>query len=125
MLIDLPGQPPSYEKPVSATSVEYFEWLEDNRQVLYPAFLIAVTVLIVLGVLWAVQTRQQEMSEVEKAKFKREIIRELRLNVDGLTLQALSRKVVLSEAKLSVLLDEMAGDHIVARTPEQKWRMSL
>jgi len=126
-LVDLPGQPPSYAKPQSATNVRYIEVLENNTHIIYPALAVLAIVAIVLGILQAF--RSDDISGVEKAELKREIIRELRRQIMGMTVDALSRATALPSLKVIKMLEEMKEENIVdcrtdtART--QTWRMKL
>ena len=101
----LPGER-EYAKPVGATRVKYIEALEDNTHVIYPAIAIFVLVLIVLGILQAWRT--DDMSGELKAELKREVIRELRVNPHGMTVEALGKALKLQPLKLLKVLEEMA-----------------
>ncbi len=126
-LVDLPGQPPPYAKPQSATDVRYIELLENNTHIIYPVLAGLAIVALVLGILQAF--RKDDMSIVDKAEVKREIIRELRKQVTGMTVEGLSRAVALPRLKVDRLLQEMKDENIVdSRTDSQRnttWRMKM
>ena len=126
-LVDLPGQPPPYEKPQSATDVRYIELLENNTHLIYPALAVLALVALVLGILQAF--RKDDMEIVDKAEVKREIIRELRRQISGMTVEALSKAVALPRLKVDRLLQEMKDENIVDdRTDSHRtttWRMKI
>ncbi len=127
LLIDLPGQPPSYPKPQSATDVRYIEFLEDNTHLIYPALAVLALVAIILGILQAY--RSEDMSGVEKAEIKRDIIRELRRQVGGMTVDDLARAIAVPSLKVLKILEELQKENIVdTRTNTRRlttWRMKL
>lgn len=124
-LIDMPGEPTPYAKPVSATKTKYFELLENNTHIVYPALAILVVALIAWGVISAWRT--EDMSGIQKAEVKREVIRELRREVWGMTVDALSKNVGIPSLKLLIILEEMQQQNIVeSRTDTRRvttWRM--
>lgn len=125
--IDLPGQPPDYVRPPSATTPRYIEFLEGNTHLVYPALAVLVLVLIALGILQA--WRSEDMDGVQKAELKRDVIRELRREVHGMSADALSKAVGVPSLKLLRILEEMQKDNILeSRTDTQRlttWRMKL
>jgi hypothetical protein len=125
--IDLPGEPPDYVRPPSATTPRYIELLEGNTHLIYPALAVLVLVLIALGILQA--WRSEDMDGVQKAELKRDVIRELRREVHGLSADALSKAVGVPSLKLLRVLEEMQKDNILeSRTDTQRlttWRMKL
>ncbi len=127
LFIDLPGQPPAYEKPQSATNVRYIEVLENNTHIIYPALALLAIIAIALGILQAF--RADDMSGVDKAEVKREIIRELRRQIMGLSVESLSRATALPKLKVIKILEEMKDENIVdCRTDTARnttWRIKL
>src|SRR5690349_8203512 len=82
-LLDMPGEPPKYVKPVGSASVKYIEALENNTHIVYPALAILMVALIAFGIISA--WRSEDSDGLKKAEMKREIIRELRREVYGMT----------------------------------------
>ncbi len=127
LAIDLPGEPPDYVRPPSATTPRYIEFLEGNTHLAYPALAVLVLVLIALGILQA--WRSEDMDGVQKAELKRDVIRELRREVHGMTADALSKAVGIPSLKLLRVLEEMQKDSILeARTDTRRittWKMKL
>lgn len=123
--IGMPGEPTPYAKPAGATSVRYFEFLEANTHLIYPALAIVAVVLIALGVVQA--WRREDMDGLKKAELKREIIRELRREVYGMTAVRLAKNLSLPGGRLLKLLEEMAEQGIVeSRTDTARvttWRV--
>jgi hypothetical protein len=125
LLIDLPGEPPSYARPVSATRPRYIEFLEDNTQFIYPGIAVLVVTLIALGVISAWRT--EDMDGIQKAEVKREIIGELRREIHGVTVDHLAKSLGVPSLKLIRLLDEMREQGITeCRTDTRRvttWRL--
>jgi hypothetical protein len=125
LLIDLPGDPPPYAKPVGATKVKYVELLEDNTHIVYPALAVLTLVLIALGAVSA--WRSDDLDGLQKAELKRDIIRELRREVWGMTAERLSTNVGVPLLKVVKVLEEMQSDSILeARTDTRRvttWRV--
>jgi hypothetical protein len=125
LLIDLPGQAPDYVRPPSATSPRYIELLENNTHLVYPALAVLVLLLIVLGILQA--WRSEDMDGLQKAELKRDIIKELRREVHGLTADTISKAVGIPSLKLLRILEEMQKDNILeSRTDTRRittWKM--
>ncbi|MCC6334474.1 MAG: hypothetical protein IT380_10865 [Myxococcales bacterium] len=121
----MPGEPTPYAKPVGATKVKYIELLENNSHIIYPLLAVVVVALIAFGVISA--WRSEDMSGLQKAELKREIIRELRREIWGMTADALSKNVGVPRFKLLKILEEMQADNILeARTDTQRvttWKM--
>lgn len=121
----MPGDPPRYVKPVDAAQSRYFEWLEANTHLVYPALAVLAVALIAFGVLKAL--RSEDMDGLQKAELKRELILELRREVWGMTAERLSRSVGVPALKLLKVLEEMQRDNIVeSRTDTSHvttWRM--
>jgi predicted transcriptional regulator len=111
--------------PVGATKVKYIEALEDNTGILYPALALLALVLIALGILQALRT--DDMDAVVKAELKREIIRELRIEIHGMTAELLAKKVNQPSHRLAKLLEEMVEAGMVERFTDTRrittWRV--
>lgn len=88
-----------------------YAWIDANRAVVFPAIVGATILLIALAVLS--QLRRQDMDGKLKDKVKAELIRELRLEMGGVTADELSRKVGLEKFKTVRLLEEMQKDGIL------------
>jgi hypothetical protein len=125
LALDMPGDPPKYVKPVGSASVRYFEWLENNTHVVYPALAVVLVALIAFGIISAWRT--EDSDGLKKAELKREIIRELRREVYGMTANHLAKNIQVDGTKMLKLLEEMAEDNIVeSRTDSSRvttWRM--
>lgn len=88
-----------------------YSWVDANRGVVYPALVGATILLIALAVLS--QLRRQDMDGKLKNKVKGELIRELRIQVVGVTADELARTVGLEKFKTVRLLEEMQTDGIL------------
>lgn len=104
----------------------YFELLERNTHIIYPALGVLALVLIVAGILQA--WRSQDLAGLEKAEFKREIILELRRQAGcSASGEQLARAIGLDAFKTMKLLEEMQKDGILAsHTNTQRltvWRL--
>ncbi len=109
----LPGQDdqPKYVKPASSMAPKYFEMLEQNSHILYPALGILTLVLLVAGILQA--WRSQDMDGLTKNEFKRAIVNELRRNLSGLPGDVLARAVGLDRLKTMKLLEQMQQEGMI------------
>lgn len=103
--------PDSYVKPVSAMDPAYFEVLEKNTHIIYPALAILVLVLLVAGILQAWRT--QDLDGLQKAELKREVILVLRRETHGAEAELLAREVGMALLKLVKILEELQTDGIV------------
>ncbi|MFZ5438788.1 MAG: hypothetical protein ACOZQL_02205 [Myxococcota bacterium] len=125
LLIDLPGDPPKYTKPAGSADVRYIELLENNTHIIYPILAVTVVALIAFGVISA--WRSEDIDGLKKAELKREIIRELRREVWGMTADRLAKNIGVPGGRMLKLLEEMAEDSIVeSRTDTSRvttWRM--
>jgi hypothetical protein len=114
-----------YQVPVSATKPRYIEALEENTQLVYPAIAVLVLLLIALGVISA--WRSEDMDGIQKAEVKREIIRELRREIHGITVDRLAKLVKMPSFKVAKLLGEMEAQGIAeSRTDTRRlttWRL--
>lgn len=121
----IPGVGPQLGEPVGATRVKYIELLEENTHIIYPALGVLTLLLIGLGIIQALRT--EDMDAALKAELKREIIRVLRLDVLGMSVEALSKKMNQPSHKLATLLEDMAEAGLVeSRTDTRRlttWRV--
>lgn len=126
LLIEIPGDDtPRYRKPVGSTDANPFEWVQNHTNVVYPALAITVIALIAFSILSA--WRSEDIDGLKKAELKREIIRQLRKEVWGMTADALARALGVPGTRALKLLEEMAEQKIVeSRTDTSRvttWRM--
>ncbi len=125
LLPDLPSDQPRYTKPVGSAEVKYFELLENNSHIIYPIIAVTVVALIAFGVIAA--WRSEDVDGIAKAEMKREVIRQLRREVYGLTAVRLATILNVPGGKMLKLLEEMAEANIVeSRTDTSRvttWRM--
>jgi hypothetical protein len=89
----------------------YFELVEANAHIIYPVLAALVLALIVAGILQA--WRAHDLDGMAKAKLKREVMGELRLQTGGTTAESLARAVKLEPFKLVRLLEEMQRDGLL------------
>lgn len=119
------GENAPYVRTQGATTAKYFEFLENNTHIIYPLLTVTVLVLIALGVLQAWRT--QDLDGVQKAELKRELINQLRRDLHGTTVDAMSKVVGLPPFRLNKLLEEMQKDGILeSRTDTRRittWRL--
>jgi hypothetical protein len=120
-----PPEQPHYVQPLSATKPRYIEALEENTQLVYPAIAVLVLLLIALGVISA--WRSEDVDGIQKAELKREIIRELRRELHGITVERLAKLVNSPNLKVAKLLEEMQVQGIAeSRTDTRRvttWRL--
>lgn len=88
-----------------------YAWIEANRGVVYPVLVGGTILIIAMGILS--QLRRQDMDGKLKDKIKAELIRELRLQLVGVTADELSRTVGLEKFKTVRLLEEMQTDGLL------------
>lgn len=100
-----------YVKPDGAMSPAYFELLEKNTHIIYPALAILVLVLLVAGILQAWRT--QDLDGLQKAELKREVIIVLRRETHGAEAELLAKEVGMAVLKLVKILEELQRDGIV------------
>ncbi|MBJ6761071.1 hypothetical protein DRW03_31230 [Corallococcus sp. H22C18031201] len=123
----LPGQDPGpqYVKPVSSLSPKYFEFLEQNSHIIYPAIAVLTLVIIAAGILQAWRT--QDLDGLQKNQFKKAIVNELRRNISGLPGDVLAKAVGLDRLKTNRLLEQMQQEGMVlSHTNSQRltvWRV--
>lgn len=113
------------EKPASSVDPSYFEQLERNSHIVYPALGVLVLVLVSLAILQA--ARAQEMDGAAKAAYKRRIVDELRRHPAGLQAPELASALGLDRSKLVRLLDQMQQEGVLqSHTTTQRhtvWRV--
>jgi hypothetical protein len=116
---------PDYVRPVSSTSPKYFELLEQNSHIIYPALAVLTLVLIAAGILQAWRT--QDLDGLQKNEFKRAIVNELRRNISGMPGDMLAKAVGLDRLKTNRLLEQMQQEGlVVSHTNSQRltvWRV--
>jgi hypothetical protein len=109
--IQIPGLEPRPDGPASSVDPNYFELLERNSHIVYPALAILVLGLVSLAILQA--SRAQEMDGAVKAEFKKLIIEELRRFPAGLETPMLVESTGLERGKLVRLLNQMEQDGLL------------
>ena len=109
----MPGQDntPHYVKPASSMAPKYFDMLEQNSHIVYPALAILTMLLVVVGVFQA--WKSQDMDGLTKNEFKRAIVNELRRNISGLPGDMIARAVGLDRLKTVRLLEQMQNEGMV------------
>ncbi|MCP3138967.1 hypothetical protein [Pyxidicoccus xibeiensis] len=116
---------PEYTKPVSSLSPKYFELLEQNSHIIYPALAVLTLVIIAAGILQAWRT--QDLDGLQKNEFKRAIVNELRRNISGMPGDMLAKSVGLDRLKTNRLLEQMQQEGlVVSHTNSQRltvWRV--
>lgn len=116
---------PDHAKPVSSLSPKYFEALEQNSHIIYPALAVLTLVLIAAGILQAWRT--QDLDGLQKNEFKKAIVNELRRNVSGMPGDLLAKAVGLDRLKTNRLLEQMQQEGmVVSHTNSQRltvWRI--
>lgn len=113
LIAQIPGFENGYRKAGSGFNLfsGYFEVLERNSHIVYPALAVLVTLLLVAGILQAWRT--QDLDGLAKVELKREIILELRRQMGGVSADRLSQAVGLENFKTVKLLEEMQRDGIL------------
>lgn len=109
--LPIPGMESGPEKPASSVDPNYFELLERNSHIIYPALAILVLGLVSLAILQA--SRAQEMDGAVKAEFKKLIIEELRRFPAGLETPMLVESTGLERGKLVRLLSQMEQEGLL------------
>jgi hypothetical protein len=124
-LVPIPGIGTTLEKPASSVDPNYFELLERNSHIVYPALGMVVLGLITVAILQA--AKAQDMDGAVKAEFKKLIVDELRRYPAGLETPALATATGLDRSKLVRLLDQMQQDGVlISHTTTQRqtvWRV--
>jgi hypothetical protein len=113
------------DRPASSVDPDYFEQLERNSHIIYPALGVLVMVLVALAILQA--SRAQDMDGAARAEFKKRIVDELRRHPAGLMAPELASLLELDRGKLVRLLDQMQQDGVLmSHTTTQRntvWRV--
>ncbi|PTL84285.1 hypothetical protein [Vitiosangium sp. GDMCC 1.1324] len=109
--IPFPGLDRGPEKPASSVDPNYFELLERNSHIVYPAVGVLVLALVTMAILQA--TKAQDMDGAAKAEFKKLIVDELRRYPAGLETPDLAAATGLDRSKLVRLLDQMQQDGVL------------
>jgi hypothetical protein len=109
----MPGHDDSldYVKPASSMAPKYFDMLEQNSHIVYPALGIIALLLVVGGIFQA--WKSQDMDGLSKNEFKRSIVNELRRNLSGLPGDMIARSVGLDRLKTVRLLEQMQQEGMV------------
>jgi hypothetical protein len=109
----MPGQDntPHYVKPASSMAPKYFDLLEQNSHIVYPALGVITLLLVVAGIFSA--WKSQDMDGLTKNEFKRSIVNELRRNLSGLPGDMIARAVGLDRLKTVRLLEQMQQEGLV------------
>jgi hypothetical protein len=110
----MPGEDESlrYVKPASSMAPKYFDLLEQNSHIIYPA-LAGLTLVLVLGGIFQAW-KSQDMDGLTKNEFKRAIVNELRRNLSGLPGDMIARAVGLDRLKTVKLLEQMQQEGMVS-----------
>ncbi|QSQ28335.1 hypothetical protein JY651_31885 [Pyxidicoccus parkwayensis] len=116
---------PDYTRPDSSLSPSYFEILEQNSHIIYPAVAVLTLVIIAAGILQAWRT--QDLDGLQKNEFKKAIVNELRRNISGMPGDMLAKAVGLDRLKTNRLLEQMQQEGlVVSHTNSQRltvWRI--
>lgn len=109
----MPGRDdsPQYVKPASSMAPKYFDMLEQNSHIVYPALAGLTLLLVVVGIFQA--WKSQDMDGLTKNEFKRAIVNELRRNLSGLPGDMIARAVGLDRLKTVKLLEQMQQEGMV------------
>ncbi|KFE61049.1 hypothetical protein [Hyalangium minutum] len=109
----MPGRDdsPQYVKPASSMAPKYFDMLEQNSHIVYPALAGLTLLLVVVGIFQA--WKSQDMDGLTKNEFKRAIVNELRRNLSGLPGDMIARAIGLDRLKTVKLLEQMQQEGMV------------
>ncbi|HEX8435041.1 hypothetical protein [Archangium sp.] len=123
--LSLPGLESGPDRPASSVDPDYFELLERNSHIVYPALGLLVLGLVTLAILQA--SKAQHMDGAAKVEFKRRIVDELRRHPAGLMAPELASVLELERGMLVRLLDQMQQDGVlISHTTTQRhtvWRV--
>ena len=123
--LSIPGLDSGPERPISSVDPSYFELLERNSHVVYPALGVLVLGLVALAIFQT--AKAQELDGVARTEFKRRIVEELRRYPAGLETPELVRSIGLERGKLVQLLNQMVEDGVLLShiTTQQRtvWRV--
>ncbi len=115
-----PGWGPQLGESVGATRVKYIEFLENNTHLIYPALAVLTLVLVGLGIVQALRSTDVDLEA--KAEIKREIIRILRHDPLGMTVETLAKNIDQPLNKLGKLLEEMQDAGLVDNQTDTRRR---
>ncbi len=123
--LSIPGLEDDPERPISSVDPGYFELLERNSHIVYPALGLLVLGLVALAI---VQTaKNQDLDAATRTLAKRRIVEELRRFPAGLETPELARSVGLERGKLVQILNQMVEEGLLLThiTTQQKtvWRV--
>ena len=109
--IPIPGLEPGPDRPASSVDPSYFDVLERNSHIVYPALGLLVLALVS----WAIiqSSKAQEMDGAVKQEFKRLIVDELRRYPAGLETPDLAEATGLDRSKLVRILHQMQQDNVL------------
>jgi hypothetical protein len=114
-----------YLKPKSSMSQSYFDVLEQNSHIIYPAIAVLTLALIIVGLLQA--WKNQDMDLKTRVEYKRAILTELRRHLNGLPGDELARTLALDRLKMVKLLEQMQEEGMVQSHTNSKritvWRV--
>jgi hypothetical protein len=99
------------DRPTSSVDANYFELLERNSHIVYPALALMVLGLVALAIIQA--SKAHDMDGAVKAEFKKLIVDELRRYPAGLETPDLASATGLDRTKLVRLLDQMQQDGVL------------
>jgi hypothetical protein len=123
--LPLPGLQSGLDRPASSVDPDYWEQLERNSHIIYPALGVLVLALVVLAILQA--SKAQDMDGAARAEFKKRIVDELRRHPAGLMAPELAGALGLDRGKLVRLLDQMQQEGVLmSHTTTQRhtvWRV--
>jgi hypothetical protein len=111
--------PPGPPRPVQPATPSYFELLESNSHLIYPALGALVVLLIALGIFQA--WRAQDLDGLRKAELKREVMIFLRRGRGGTTTEAVGKELGQAPLPMLRILEEMQKEGlVVAHTNTQR-----
>ncbi len=110
--LHLPGEPVPVAPQVGSTSGPFLDYFEQHSAVVYPALTVVVLALLVLGIVQA--WRAPTLDGRSKARYKEEVLAQLRNQGIGSSAEELSRLVGLEPLKLGFLLEEMQREGTVS-----------
>ncbi len=115
----------AYARPVSALDETALDWFENHTQIVYPTIAVVTLSLIAIGIfsVW----RTDDLSGVQRAEITRDIIRELRREIHGMTADQLARATGVPLFQLVKLLESLQDQKVLeSRTDTRRittWRL--
>jgi len=109
--ISIPGLDSGPDRPASSVDPSYFDLLERNSHIVYPALALLVLALVSWAIVQA--SKAQDMDGAAKLEFKKIIVDELRRYPAGLETPQLADATGLDRSKLVRLLDQMQQDNVL------------